>query len=81
MMPIPYPIPFFRGILEYNDHREELLADVLASFIYIPGTGIHLGYGSLQDWIRWENGEYVGADRFLETRRQFFAKVSYLWRM
>jgi hypothetical protein len=72
---------FFRGILEYNDYREELLADVLASFTYIPGTVFHLGYGSLQDRVRWENGEYVDADRFLETRRQFFAKVSYLWRM
>ena len=72
---------FVRGIAEYNDYREELLTDFLASFTYIPGTVIHVGYGSLQDRIRWENGDYVNADRFLETKRQLFAKVSYLWRM
>jgi len=72
---------FVRGIAEYNNYREELLTDFLASFTYIPGTVIHVGYGSLQDRIRWENGDYVQADRFLETKRQLFAKVSYLWRM
>jgi len=72
---------FFRGIAEYNDYREELLTDLLASFTYIPGTVIHLGYGSLRDRTRWEDGSYMDADRFLEIKRQFFAKVSYLWRM
>jgi hypothetical protein len=42
---------------------------------------IHVGYGSLQDRIRWEDRDYVNAGRFLETKRQFFAEVSYLWRM
>jgi hypothetical protein len=70
----------FRGIAEYNDYREELLTDLLVSFTYIPGTVIHLGYGSLQDRIRWDGSDYVASDRFLETRRKLFFKTSYLWR-
>jgi hypothetical protein len=71
---------FFRGILEYNRFRRTLLSDVLASFTYIPGTVIHAGYGSLYQRIKWENTTYVNADDFLETRRGFFFKMSYLWR-
>jgi hypothetical protein len=72
---------FFRGILEYNEYRSELLTDFLASFTYIPGTVIHIGYGSLYDKVRWANGEYVESDRFLETKRALFFKTSYLWRL
>jgi hypothetical protein len=75
---------FFRGILEYNEYKNELLTDLLASFTYIPGTVVHVGYGSLRDRIRWEVGEagtgYVDSDEFLETKRSFFVKMSYLWR-
>jgi hypothetical protein len=72
---------FFRGIGEYNDYRKRLLTDFLASFTYIPGTVIHLGYGSLYEKTRWSNGRYTDSDRFLETQRGFFFKMSYLWRM
>ena len=70
----------FRGIAEYNDYREELLTDLLVSFTYIPGTVVHLGYGSLRDRIRWDGSDYVESDRFLETKRKLFFKASYLWR-
>jgi hypothetical protein len=72
---------FFRGIVEYNDFRDDLLTDLLASFTYIPGTVFHIGYGSLFDKTRWENDRYVPSDRFSQTRRQLFIKGSYLWRM
>jgi hypothetical protein len=72
---------FFRAIVEYNTYRKQLLTDLLASFLYIPGTVIQLGYGSLYDKIRWEDGAYMNADRFLETRRGIFFKASYLWRL
>jgi len=72
---------FFRGITEYNKFRKQLLTDFLASFTYIPGTVVHLGYGSLYQRIKWDNGNYVDSDRFLETTRGFFFKMSYLWRM
>ncbi len=72
---------FFRGILEYNGYRKRLLTDFLASFTYIPGTVIHFGYGSVYDKVRWENGAYLDSRRFLETKRGFFFKASYLWRL
>jgi hypothetical protein len=72
---------FFRGILEYNTYWDKLTADFLASFTYIPGTVVHLGYGSVFEKLEWQNDEYITSDRFLETKRGFFFKVSYLWRL
>jgi len=72
---------FFRAIVEYNSFRKRLMTDFLASFTYIPGTVIHLGYGSLYEKIEWKDGDYVSADRFLESQRGFFFKASYLWRL
>ncbi len=72
---------FFRAIVEHNSFRKRLTSDLLASFTYIPGTVVHIGYGSAYERIAWQDGAYVGADRFLEARRGFFFKASYLWRM
>ena len=72
---------FFRGIVEYNSFWKQLMTDFLASFTYIPGTVIHIGYGSLYEKIQWLDGEYRYADRFLETKRGFFFKASFLWRL
>lgn len=67
--------------MEYNSFRKRLMTDFLASFTYIPGTVIHIGYGSLYEKIRWEEGDYRPSDNFLETQRGFFFKASYLWRL
>ena len=72
---------FLRGIVEYNSYWDRWILDLLASFTYIPGTVVHFGYGSLFEKIRWENGGYVPADRYQESRRGLFFKASYLWRM
>jgi hypothetical protein len=72
---------FFRGVVEYNSYRKQILTDFLASFTYIPGTVLHLGYGSLFHKIRWQGDDYVDSDRFLEARRGLFFKASYLWRL
>jgi hypothetical protein len=72
---------FFRGIVEYNSFYKRLMTDFLASFTYIPGTVIHLGYGSLYEKIEWRDGEYFSSDRFLETNRGLFFKASFLWRL
>jgi hypothetical protein len=72
---------FFRGVVEYNSYRRQILADLLASFTYIPGTVLQLGYGSLYNKIRWQGEDYVDSDQFLETRRGLFFKASYLWRL
>ncbi|MGB6865210.1 MAG: DUF5916 domain-containing protein [Candidatus Aminicenantaceae bacterium] len=71
----------FRGIMEYNDYNKTLYTDFLVSFLYIPGTVIHLGYGSLYEKIQWMDGEYRESNRFLEMERGLFFKVSYLWRL
>jgi hypothetical protein len=71
----------FRGIVEYNDYDKTLLTDFLVSFLYIPGTVIHLGYGSLYEKTQWVDGEYRESDRFLEMERGLLFKVSYLWRL
>jgi hypothetical protein len=71
----------FRGIMEYNDYNKTLYTDFLVSFLYIPGTVIHLGYGSLYEKTQWVDGEYRESDRFLEMERGLFFKVSYLWRL
>jgi hypothetical protein len=71
---------FFRIIVEYNSFWKELTTDFLASFTYIPGTVIHVGYGSLYEKIQWIEGEYRPSDNFLESQRGFFFKASYLWR-
>ncbi len=72
---------FFRGIAEYNSYWKQLNLDVLASFTYIPGTVVHVGYGAIREKTRWNGEEYIPANRFMETHRAFFFKVSYLWRL
>ncbi|OGU61886.1 MAG: hypothetical protein A2V66_13525, partial [Ignavibacteria bacterium RBG_13_36_8] len=72
---------FFRGIVEYNEYKKQLLTDFLASFTYIPGTVIHLGYGSMYEKLEWQQDQYVGGRNFMETKRGFFFKASYLWRL
>ncbi|HOW84648.1 MAG TPA: DUF5916 domain-containing protein [Candidatus Aminicenantes bacterium] len=71
----------FRAVVEYNAFRRELLTDFLASFVYVPGTVLQLGYGALYDRTAWIDGEYRDADRFLEMKRGLFIKASYLWRL
>jgi len=57
------------------------MTDLLASFTYIPGTVVHIGYGSLYEKLAWREEQYEPSDRFLEMKRDFFFKVSYLWRL
>ena len=72
---------FFRGIAEYNSYRKQLVTDFLASFTYIPGTVFHVGYGSLYEKLQWQDDRYAPGRDLIETRRGFFIKASYLWRM
>lgn len=74
---------FFRGVVEYNFYRKRMLTDLLASFTYIPGTVVHLGYGSVYEKLSWDPAtrEYMNANRFLEMQRGLFLKISYLWRL
>jgi len=73
---------FLRGIGEYNTYYKKLNVDLLASFTYIPGTVVYVGYGSIYEKTQWRNEErdYFPANDFLKTRGSFFFKASYLWR-
>lgn len=73
---------FVRGILRYDSHLEKLLTDFLASFTLIPGTVVHLGYGSLHSRNQWLDDRWVpGQGDLLTMKRGLFFKASYLWRL
>ena len=73
---------FLRAIAEYNLYYKKMNLDLLASFTYIPGTVVYVGYGSIYEKIRWQQNEhdYFPDSDFLKTRGSFFFKASYLWR-
>ncbi len=71
---------FFRALGEYNNFRQQLNTDLLASFTYIPGTVVYVGYGSIFNKVRWDGTDYVESENLLEMRRGLFFKMSYLWR-
>ncbi|MCU0235565.1 MAG: carbohydrate binding family 9 domain-containing protein [Acidobacteria bacterium] len=71
-----------RGALRYNDYERNLATDLLASFTLIPGTVVHLGYGSLYEEGAWRKETWQpGNDRLLNMKNSLFFKVSYLWRV
>jgi len=74
---------FFRWITEYNGFRKRLPTDFLASFTYIPGTVLHVGYGMIYNRVEWDpvGFAYVPSDRFLQTNTGLFFKASYLYRL
>lgn len=76
---------FLRVIVQYNSLSTAISPDFLASFTYIPGTVVHLGYGSVFQKTKWDAtsgdaGEYVNSRDYLEIARGFFFKASYLFR-
>ncbi len=73
---------FVRGALRFDDYQKQLLTDFLASFTWIPGTVIHLGYGSLYENRQWIDERWVpGQGQLREMKNSLFFKVSYLWRI
>jgi hypothetical protein len=73
---------FIRGVVRYNDFQKKLLTDFLASFTLIPGTVMHLGYGSLYERREWQDNRWMtGMGDLLNVRNGLFFKVSYLWRI
>jgi len=73
---------FIRGVVGYDDFQKKLLTDFLASFTLIPGTVVHVGYGSLYEGRTWLNNQWVPyQDDLLNVKNSLFVKVSYLWRI
>jgi len=71
---------FVRGLLQYDDFYKRVLGDFLASFTYIPGTVLYLGYGSLNESQSWSDGSWQRGgtgDRYYQTRQSLFFKVGY----
>lgn len=72
---------FLRGIVQYNSYRKRILTDFLASFILIPGTVLHVGYGGLYESRKWQDNNWLYRQGdLLNIKRSLFLKVSYLWR-
>jgi hypothetical protein len=72
---------FARAIIQYDSYKKNLLTDILASFTFIPGTVIHLGYGGLHEERDWQDEQWFpGQGKLRNMKRSFFFKASYLWR-
>lgn len=73
---------FFRAIVQYNSYTKVLAPNLLASFTYIPGTVVHLGYGSIYEQSRWDAsvGDNINSRDFRRQVQGFFFKASYLFR-
>jgi len=71
---------FIRAVVEYNSYWKRLNTDLLASFTYIPGTVLYIGYGSMYEKLRWDYRGYVPQEDFMQTQKRFFFKASYLFR-
>jgi hypothetical protein len=61
-----------RVIAQLDTSRHRVLGDFLASYELVPGTVVHLGYGSLL--------ERLNTDVYLPSARALFFKASYLAR-
>ncbi|MCP5053556.1 MAG: carbohydrate binding family 9 domain-containing protein [bacterium] len=73
---------FLRGAFRYNDFQKKILTDFLASFTLIPGTVMHLGYGSIYEKRGWEDDRWLPRQgNFINVRNGLFFKVSYLWQV
>ncbi|MBN2282227.1 MAG: carbohydrate binding family 9 domain-containing protein [Candidatus Marinimicrobia bacterium] len=74
---------FLRSTIEYNTYEEQVLTDFLVSYTYIPGTVLHVGYGSMFERTTWDSTdkEYRHSEDFLEMDRGLFMKASYNWRL
>jgi hypothetical protein len=87
----------FRLILQYNatlanqaftslQTTKQFNADFLVTYLLHPGTAIYVGYNSdLQNMAFARFGDFVGVNRtrsaYMNDSRQFFVKVSYLFRL
>jgi hypothetical protein len=71
---------FLRAITQMDDYEHKVLTDFLASFTWIPGTVMHLGYGSMVERHDWRGNGWTGGGRYREMKRGLFFKTSYLWR-
>jgi hypothetical protein len=71
---------FVRAIIQYDSYLDVVLTDLLASFTLIPGTVLHVGYGSMHENLEWNGSEWQsGTDlaKYYQTTQSLFIKASY----
>jgi len=76
---------FFRAIIQFDNYFKTILGDVLISYEFIPGTVIHLGYGTLYEklfcneidnqWLK-----HSHPMKYYQTKQSLFFKISYIHR-
>ena len=76
---------FLRALIQYDSYNRRVLSDILASYTLIPGTVLHLGYGSLHQKRYWHEDleewrEIPDMGRYYQTTQSLFFKASYLHR-
>ncbi len=72
----------FRFLVQYDSYLDTVMSDVLASYELVPGTVIHVGYGSMHENISWDPrsrnwSNDLNARKFYQTSQSFFIKCSY----
>ncbi len=71
-----------RAIGRYDSSRNRVLADLLGAWELAPGTVAYVGYGALYERRGWDGEDWLsGQGSYLNTRRGFFFKLSYLYRL
>jgi hypothetical protein len=73
---------YLRSIAQWDSLREVVLTDILASFTYIPGTVVYLGYGSLHENTGWEDNQWNPSSplaEYYQKSQSIFLKASYLF--
>ena len=73
---------FVRAQIQYDSFRKVVLTDLLASATLIPGTVMHLGYGSLHENLEWKNNQWLNDSifgKYYRNSQSLFFKVSYLF--
>jgi hypothetical protein len=73
-----------RAIIQWDSYREVVLTDLLLSYTLVPGTVLHLGYGSLYDNREWNGESWVSntlMSKYYQTTQSLFFKISYLFQI
>jgi hypothetical protein len=71
---------FIRAVIQYDSYLDVILTDLLASFTLIPGTVLHVGYGSLHENLEWKDNEWHSGTelaKLYQTSQSLFIKASY----
>ena len=71
-----------RAIGRFDSSRKRVLTDFLAAWEPRPGTVAYAGYGALFEQRGWDGSDWLsGQGNYINNRRGFFSKLSYLYRL